>query len=480
MKRTLIFVFVAALTASANAQLLNRPRALGLRRASKTVERLASTTNTFVQIIQGAKAKDPESLYFLSLAIAKGEEVNQSGVFAFKYLQESAEAGNSNALFLVHLLMERATTGGWIDNFTGYSGVNQTDFTCTNKISLSGFNMADSNSVSRLLSLYESDVQRGVLAATNEINRIKVQFARETSEKREALEAEELRKRNTALLGVQLGEKIENERPPMRRGLRRPVRRLGLFSRRTIDSQTVDKTLAKLMPFREAVQKAKDGDGAGLYAVSLHYAKGHEISKDDTKAAKYLKLAAEKENANAIFICALMMECAMSIPQPIVENGPSELRRDIDFGYDDQEPNCSQYTDGISAWEFDKSAFKGLVVTNIDDVAKVVAAHKKAFSLGVSYATNELARFEKRASAMTSAIEKRLAAIKTFVDNQEKNARLAEELLGEKPKEDERTIRERERAEQRQRLMAIQEELRKARENSAKREKEAEATRRAE
>lgn len=222
-----------------------------------------------------------------------------------------------------------------------------------------------------------------------------------------------------------------------RRGmLRRPG--VGVLNRRDLSSRSptvkfTDSPLVKLMPFPEAVQKAKDGDAAGYYAVALHYAQGYEIPKGMRKAHKYFCKAVEKKDPNAIFLDVIHMEQSLEIPCPRLDQGPGDMTGWPEFGTDYVEPNYLQYTGNIPILDSYRPSRPVLCITNASDVAKIGAAYQMAFSLGVKYATNELARFEKRVAAVNAGIEKRLAAVKAHKENLKRNEKLAEELLGEKP-----------------------------------------------
>ena len=162
-----------------------------------------------------------------------------------------------------------------------------------------------------------------------------------------------------------------------------------------------EKFFPPLMPFAEAVEKAKNGDGAALYALALHYAKGKEISQDIEKARRYLKKAAETN-----YPAAILME-TISKAQEI--KGVS--RSDID-------PETGR-SDGFSDISFigwrhrnEKDPIK-----DVESVETVRSGYKKAAALGLSIATDELAHFEKR-----------IAEIKNAADLKVKNEALAREL----------------------------------------------------
>ena len=64
------------------------------------------------------------------------------------------------------------------------------------------------------------------------------------------------------------------------------------------------KLLEPLMPFTEAVEKAKNGNPQGFYALAIHYAKGEEIEQDSVKARYFLQQACEANYGKATVSCA--------------------------------------------------------------------------------------------------------------------------------------------------------------------------------
>ncbi len=157
-----------------------------------------------------------------------------------------------------------------------------------------------------------------------------------------------------------------------------------------------------LMPFPEAVEKAKNGDGAALYALALHYAKGKEISQDTENARHYLKKAAEADYPAAVLIDAITKEEEIK--------GVGGSRIDPETGKSDGFSRIS-----FTGWRYrnEKDPIKDTNVVNA-----VRSGYKKAASLGLSIATNKLARFEKC-----------IKEIREAADMKEKNAALARELM---------------------------------------------------
>ena len=176
--------------------------------------------------------------------------------------------------------------------------------------------------------------------------------------------------------------------------------------------------LEPLLPFAEAVDKAKHGYPQGYYALALHYAKGDEIGRDVEIAQQFLQKADAANYGNAVFVIAMLNE--------------RELFRDSKSyrplwrrSMSPDDVNVRQYT-GVPM-----DSYKGMLsFTNLTDVALVRTGYERAISLGVSAAANELARFERRleneqAKANEAADdEARVAAIKA------KNSEIAQSTLG--------------------------------------------------
>ena len=170
--------------------------------------------------------------------------------------------------------------------------------------------------------------------------------------------------------------------------------------------------LEPLIPFVEAVEKAKNGTPQGFYALAIHYAKGEEIEHDSDKARYFLQKACEANYGNAVFVSAMLAEYDCQ----------SETGRSFRSSYDMNVDLCG-YT-GINDRQWAPSLQKSFI--NALDVATVRAGYEHAINLGVSVATNELARFERRMENVLKEVAQAVAA-----DRQKKNnAILVESELG--------------------------------------------------
>ena len=191
-----------------------------------------------------------------------------------------------------------------------------------------------------------------------------------------------------------------------------------------------------LLPFAQAVRKAKDGDGAGLYAVAIHYASGFEIVADSALAMKYLQKASDAGYANAVLLKALIMEDKLKeLPVTTSEKGSPIGRRLNPF------PNA----DGVSARTFYERtgsrycSFKPphreswYYMTNEIAIAEIRDTYMNAMKLGSPFAEIELARFDRRMARIRKEANERLETENAWRVKVEANARLAQELLGEPP-----------------------------------------------
>lgn len=194
-----------------------------------------------------------------------------------------------------------------------------------------------------------------------------------------------------------------------------------LLSRRTLRGglrRQESKLLEPLLPFSVAVEKAKANDPQGWYALAIHYAKGEEVQYDRNKACKFLKKAYDLNYSNAVFAVAMMLNAdsfTLLGRQSIIICGAP--------------PPISRYmgTTSFRAWD----RMTTLLNTNSADVAKIRAEYERAFKLGVSAATNELARLERGVEA--ARIKQREVAEKAA--SRKRNSELANTLLGITPSE---------------------------------------------
>ena len=133
--------------------------------------------------------------------------------------------------------------------------------------------------------------------------------------------------------------------------------------------QQQSQLLEPLLPFADAVEKAKANDPQGWYALAIHYAKGEEIEPDSQRVRQFFQKAYDMNYSNAVFVATLLDEYKLH-----------------EYGH--------------------------LLRVN-------------AFKLGVSVATNELARFEQR----VKAYQEKAAKENAEAERKAKNAKLIEGLL---------------------------------------------------
>lgn len=167
--------------------------------------------------------------------------------------------------------------------------------------------------------------------------------------------------------------------------------------------------LEPLLPFADAVAKAKASDPQGFYALAVHYALGREIECSSTNAFRFLRKAADANYGNAVFVLAMTDERS-SLEEPFC--GIPQ------YSIHDAEVPMSRYIDFPLTWGRD------VPITNAAKIASIRTGYRRAIGLGVSAATNELARFERRAAN----IEKQLAEKAAADERKKANARLVDGL----------------------------------------------------
>ena len=202
--------------------------------------------------------------------------------------------------------------------------------------------------------------------------------------------------------------------------------------------------LEPLLPFADAVRKAKDGDGAGLYSLALHYARGVDIAQDGTRAMKYLQKSIDAGNGNAALLKALFMEKIITMgddqkdgkedaPQKSTpqSTGLKSEKRLLDFDIDCN-PRIYKYTNSrYLKMNIKMDAPRS--VTNDVVVAETRDAYLKAKSLGCSQADEEMARFERHVSCIREMLAREQAKEDAWRERIGTNVRLAQEMLGEEP-----------------------------------------------
>ena len=203
--------------------------------------------------------------------------------------------------------------------------------------------------------------------------------------------------------------------------------------------------LEELVPLEEAMALAKAGKGKGFYQLALRYARGEGLPQDDAAAYRMLCKARDADYAHAVLVEGLCDEKLLCTDRGY--SGFSQKR--VLHSY------CgTDFTDG-RAWD-DRD-----FLTNAVAVARVMGKYEKAKRLGALMATNQIAALNKRLSDFKAEEAKRLQA--------EENAKRVAGLLDEKntrPKTDAREAREHAAAE-RERAAAERERAAAERERAA-------------
>ena len=175
--------------------------------------------------------------------------------------------------------------------------------------------------------------------------------------------------------------------------------------------------LEPLLPFADAVEKAKANDPQGWYALAIHYAKGEEIEPDNQRVRQFFQKAYDMNYSNAVFVATLLDEYKLHEYESLLRNNHFNGFKSY------HRPNLLLYAE-TRFFAFG-SPIKSLSITNAADVAKIRAGYERAFKLGVSAATNELARFERR----VKEYQEKAAKENAEAERKAKNAKLIEGLL---------------------------------------------------
>ena len=178
--------------------------------------------------------------------------------------------------------------------------------------------------------------------------------------------------------------------------------------------QQSQQPLEPLLPFADAVEKAKANDPQGWYALAIHYAKGEEIEPDNQRVRQFFQKAYDMNYSNAVFVATLLDEYKLHEYGSLLRINPFKSYH---------RPNLLLYAE-TRFFAFG-SPINSLSITNAADVAKIRAGYERAFKLGVSAATNELARFERRVKEYQEMAAKENAE----AERKAKNAKLIEGLL---------------------------------------------------
>lgn len=77
-------------------------------------------------------------------------------------------------------------------------------------------------------------------------------------------------------------------------------------------SRRAEGPFSEVLPVGKAVELASKGDGAALYSLAVHCARGGDVKHDPARAMKYLKQAVVAKDANAEFLLGLVLESRMT------------------------------------------------------------------------------------------------------------------------------------------------------------------------
>lgn len=140
------------------------------------------------------------------------------------------------------------------------------------------------------------------------------------------------------------------------------------------------------MDYQTAVAKAKDNDPQAYYWLSYYFAKGEGVERDGDVAGRCLEKAASLGNPDANYAKGLLLE-KQSFGLPY----------DNYLGY-----FTVDYSIYIAGWRRGHQ----LDVNSDADVASVVELYNRAVSGGLTFATNDIARFKQKISVKRGEISK--------------------------------------------------------------------------
>ena len=142
------------------------------------------------------------------------------------------------------------------------------------------------------------------------------------------------------------------------------------------------------VPMEEALALAKKGDGKGFYQLAVRYAKGEDVKRDSEVAKAFLDKAVKAQYPRAVFAYAVGQELELS-----------------GWNGDEPHPNAEAYF--TTSFGFGSSGHRlGSCITNETLVSQVYSNYHKAVSLGMTAATNEIARLDKRMAIVRANIKK--------------------------------------------------------------------------
>lgn len=400
-----------------SAQVLSRriPRSLA-RPETERSEQLLEPLLPVAEAVEKVKAGDPQGYYALAIHYAKGETVSEDGDKAWWYMQKAADAGYGNAVFACTMLEEPRLSGRlWYmaecPPFSGYTGVDKYKYRYIKdrRDQLHCLTITNEADVARIRAGYERAFKLGVSAATNELARFNCNVSKAQAEAKAKADADAQKAANENLVGSigdglkfckEDADAMKNEFEKMRESLKQELAGV----KRRMKAERLEQLLEPLLPFAEAVEKVKMGDPKGYYALAIHYAKGEVIERDPDRANLCMQKAADADYGNAVFVCTMLDE-------------PEGIYRIRDT------KNLSRYT-GVHSYK----RIHRLTITNEADVARIRAGYERAFRLGVSAATNELARFNRKVREAQAEAKAKTDSAAVKIENEKLLESISDEL----------------------------------------------------
>ena len=333
----------------------------------------------FKEALEKSKAGEGEGFFALALHYAKGDEVKCKEEYCQPMIEKAASLGFKIAI-LVKVMRDEPYFAAHDDMYWRLrkAGCESPDTESYLGASyrypwVSKYSITNENDVATICAEYERLYSLGVEVATNELARFKKNVAAVKQVYEEIRLKEENKKSNAARAEEELRGFLQEARSSQEEAMRRERERLEAEMRREQEERerTESKPLEPLIPFEEALAKAQAGEGAGYYALAMHYGKGDAIPQDIGKMTKFLELAAEKDYPDAVYVDTLFKDSTSSA---IAWSSYMGLRSII------------------RTW---CEPFDSPGVTE-----KIRKGYEKAMSLGVVAASNELARFNAKVDSV--------------------------------------------------------------------------------
>lgn len=371
MIKVIIIALVAILTNATFAQGLRRGAVSQAQTIANELKGLGSEPDeNFDVLLEKALKDDPRALYALGLdCIRKGvgrDRRNDSGCQAFDYILKSAELGYFKPQFAIALIMHSRFTSEFnLDQVLGSYDVRL--------IYLSHDllrNVDVEKDADRIRAYYKNAVASGYGCVTNLMAMLERDIVKEKEKNRKNEErriAAEEAKRKIAEANLKHAGKSLPFVPFVEIGK---------------------------LDYADAVKRAKDGDAEAYYWLAYYFAKGEIIDCDASSAWKFLTRAAEGNKPEANYIAGQMLE------EYALQDEEGNYNRDREI--------TRLYSNYNFRWGRLPQMSGDKCFTNAVATECVISYYKKAVEGGLVYATNDIARLQKKIDACRGRINQKM------------------------------------------------------------------------